>query len=175
MRTLLVPIEQHESINSVLDTAFLFARRWDSYIEGVALVPNGSGVVLADIAVSSPRSDDEARVATIERCRELSASSILAHGLDEHVEDGLSSAWADRNFAIDQDIGSNGRLFDVIVLGRPAPIGPRIETLEAALFESGRPVLVAAPSSPQTLGDNVCIAWNKARRRQPPWRSRCRC
>jgi nucleotide-binding universal stress UspA family protein len=33
-------------------------------------------------------------------------------------------------------------------------------TFEAALFESGRPVLVVPQRVGQTLGDNVLIAWN---------------
>jgi nucleotide-binding universal stress UspA family protein len=32
--------------------------------------------------------------------------------------------------------------------------------LEAALFESGRPVLIAPPTPPQELGRNVLVAWN---------------
>jgi len=35
-------------------------------------------------------------------------------------------------------------------------------TLEAALFESGRPILIAPPSAPQKLGDNILIAWNSS-------------
>jgi len=48
----------------------------------------------------------------------------------------------------DHFVGSYGRVFDVIVLGRPGrdPKGSRMTTLEAALFESGRPVLIAPPS-----------------------------
>ena len=33
-------------------------------------------------------------------------------------------------------------------------------TLESALFESGRPVLIAPPTSPRSLGTNVLVAWN---------------
>lgn len=33
-------------------------------------------------------------------------------------------------------------------------------TLEAALFESGRPILIAPPTPPSVLGRNVVIAWN---------------
>jgi len=53
-------------------------------------------------------------------------------------------------------------VFDVLVLGRPGddPQGPRMMTLEAGLFESGRPVLIAPPTPPRTLGENVMIAWN---------------
>jgi nucleotide-binding universal stress UspA family protein len=59
-------------------------------------------------------------------------------------------------------VGSHGRLFDVIVLGRPGrdPKGPRTSTLEAALFESGRPVLIAPPTPRPDMGTNVLIAWN---------------
>src|SRR5262249_26453098 len=59
-------------------------------------------------------------------------------------------------------VGSYGRVFDVVVLGKPGrdPKGPRITTLEAALFESGRPVLIAPPSPQSRMGTNVLIAWN---------------
>ena len=33
-------------------------------------------------------------------------------------------------------------------------------TLESALFESGRPILLAPPSPPERIGTNVLIAWN---------------
>ena len=35
-------------------------------------------------------------------------------------------------------------------------------TLESALFESGRPVLIAPPASPRSLGTNILIAWNRS-------------
>jgi hypothetical protein len=36
-KTILVPIEQHDLMNSTLQTALLLARKFDSYIEGFAL------------------------------------------------------------------------------------------------------------------------------------------
>ena len=33
-------------------------------------------------------------------------------------------------------------------------------TLEAVLFESGRPILIAPPTAPSKLGETVAIAWN---------------
>src|ERR1700728_309307 len=35
-------------------------------------------------------------------------------------------------------------------------------TLESALFESGRPVLIAPPTPPQSLATNILIAWNRS-------------
>ena len=50
----------------------------------------------------------------------------------------------------------------LIVLGRPGPRpeNPRTAPLEAALFDSGRPVLIVPPSTPQTLARNILVAWN---------------
>jgi hypothetical protein len=36
-RTILVPIEQHDLMNSTLETALLLARKFDSYIEGLIM------------------------------------------------------------------------------------------------------------------------------------------
>jgi hypothetical protein len=157
MRALLLPVDQHAFVGSVFDTALLFARRFESYVEGAALSRNAAGVVSGDVAVSLPQRDEESRAADIERCRELFASWIVRHGLDGEGPGGPSFGWSNLAFATDEEIGSYGRLFDVVVLGRPAPNGPRIETLQAALFESGRAVLVTPPLSPQTLGDRICI------------------
>ena len=59
-------------------------------------------------------------------------------------------------------VGSYGRVFDVIVLARPGDEwqSPSMITLESALFESGRPVLIAPPNSPRSVGTNILVAWN---------------
>src|SRR6266849_4291811 len=74
----------------------------------------------------------------------------------------LSCDWLEDAPEGDHFVGSHGRVFDVIVLGRPGrdPKGPRMTTLEAGLFESGRPVLIAPPSPRPQMGTNVLIAWN---------------
>src|SRR5262249_14142962 len=61
-------------------------------------------------------------------------------------------------------VGSYGRVFDMIVLARPGDEwqSPSMITLESALFESGRPVLIAPPASPRSLGTNILIDWNQS-------------
>ena len=61
-------------------------------------------------------------------------------------------------------VASHARVFDITILGRPGydPSGPRSSTLEAVLFESGRPCLIAPPTPPRELGDNIVIAWNRS-------------
>src|SRR5262249_11509097 len=74
----------------------------------------------------------------------------------------LSSGWLDNAPQGDLFVGSYGRVFDVIVLGKPGrdPKGPRKTTLEAGLFESGRPVLIAPPVVRPQMGPDVLLAWN---------------
>jgi nucleotide-binding universal stress UspA family protein len=76
---------------------------------------------------------------------------------------GLSFGWLDSAPDGDPFVGSYGRVFDLIVLGRPGASRwsrPSLTTIEAGLFESGRPVLIAPPSPPQRMGETILIAWN---------------
>lgn len=163
-KTILVPIEQHDLANSTLQTALFLARRFDSYIEGFALrveIPIAFAVSEAG-AVPIPALEQEI-VENEKRSRRLFESFMQEHGVPREGDTkALSSGWLGNAPEGDHFVGSHGRVFDVIVLGKPGrdPKGPRMSTLEAGLFESGRPVLIA-PSSPQPqMGTNVLIAWN---------------
>jgi nucleotide-binding universal stress UspA family protein len=164
MKTILVPVEPHDSIQSVLETALLVAGKFESYIEGFALRPAIGNVVTMDpvnsLTVVSLRDND---LEIIKEARDI----FEAFMRDKQVpRDGAgrsaSSAWFDGAPGGEDFVGSHGRLFDLIVLGRPAKgrQGPRMTTLESALFESGRPVLLAPPAPPRRIGDTILVAWN---------------
>jgi nucleotide-binding universal stress UspA family protein len=75
---------------------------------------------------------------------------------------GPSYGWTGDALVSDNGIGEYGRIFDAIVVGRPGPQPrqPRRSTFEAALFETGRPVLIAPPRPLETLGETIVIVWN---------------
>src|SRR3954465_14853159 len=52
MKNILVPIETHSSVDSVLQTAMLLARRFESYVEGMPLGPDLPDLVAFDMPVS---------------------------------------------------------------------------------------------------------------------------
>ena len=54
----------------------------------------------------------------------------------------LAAAWRDDGLAGYEALGGLGRAYDLIVVGRPLPGAavPSMSALEAALFESGRPI-----------------------------------
>jgi nucleotide-binding universal stress UspA family protein len=164
-KTILVPTEQHDLMSSTLETAVVLARKFDSYIEGFALrvgVPvaftiGDMGTLPVPAALEHEITDNE------NRTRALFEEFMREHGVPGGGHTNiLSSGWVPDAPQGDHFVGSHGRVFDVIVLGRPGrdPKGPRMTTLESALFESGRPVLIAPPTPRHQIGTNVLIAWN---------------
>jgi nucleotide-binding universal stress UspA family protein len=165
MKTVLIPTEDHVSMSAVLETARLIASRFDSYMEGVAVRPSSEDFVTFEPVSSLNMSSVAESDAEITRqARNLFESFMQAHDvpLAQQEQAEYSYGWVRTAAEDDAFIGSYGRLFDVMVLGRPgrAPQNPRMSPLEEALFESGHPVLIAPPSAPQDLGRNILIAWN---------------
>jgi nucleotide-binding universal stress UspA family protein len=154
MKILLVPTDPAVPSQSAVACARLVAERMGASIEGVALRPAFAEVVAPDpiVAVSLPPMDwDESKY-----IRE--ARSIFESGAGETV----SSRWRGGAAIDDGGLGSLGRLYDLTVLPRPGGKGGRMTAFEAALFDSGRPVLMVPPVAPQTLGDTVLIHWNRS-------------
>jgi nucleotide-binding universal stress UspA family protein len=117
-------------------------------------------VVTTGIALSATFSSAEASPLPMVL---VGLSFMQEHGVPSGAHAAaLSSNWLEDTPEGDHFVGSYGRVFDVIVLGRPGrdPNGSRMTTLEAALFESGRPVLIAPPWPRPQMGTNVLIAWN---------------
>jgi nucleotide-binding universal stress UspA family protein len=163
-KTILVPTEQHDLMNSTLETALLLARKFDSYIEGFALqVASSAAFAMGDVGgVPIPALEQESAEIR-KRARSLFEKFMQDHGVPHGSQTkSLSWDWLEDAPAGDHFVGSHGRVFDVIVLGRPGSDrqGPRMTTLEAGLFESGRPILIAPPSPRPQMGTNVLIAWN---------------
>jgi len=166
MKNVLVPVELHSSIDSVFTTALLFARRFDSYVEGMPLGPDLPDLVAFDMPVSWTAADQNTWRELAEESQHrftdfMGAEMVPPHEAKTH---NLSWGWAGEAAFGDSHVSSYARIFDVTVLGRPgAERGDaRMATAEAALFESGRPVLLAPPKAPAILGDTVVIAWNQS-------------
>jgi len=74
-----------------------------------------------------------------------------------------SASWVEEAGRQVDIIKHHGRLADVICVAKPdVDRNLGANTLKAALFHSGRPVMMCPPtkSPPKTLGDKVSIAWN---------------
>ncbi len=166
MKNILVPIESHSSINSVLATALLLGKRFGSYLEGMPLGPDLPDLVAFDMPVSWTMADQNTWKELADDAHQHFETHMTENAVPAHVEGtrGLSFGFTgDRSFG-DSQVASYARIFDITVLGRPgAERGdPRMATAEACLFESGRSVIFAPPVAPTVVGETIVIAWNQS-------------
>ena len=165
MKTILVPMEPHEGMSAVLDTALLLAKKSDGYIEGFPLRFGISEFVAVDPAGSIPlesyRQESQEEAA---QARRLFESFMQERGVPQSSGPvaGLSCGWLDDAPEGESFVGSYGRVFDITVLSRPDAntIGLHNRAIESGLFESGRPILLSPPVAPKQIATNVMIHWN---------------
>ncbi len=172
MGTILVHLEEQPGLQSVLTTALLAARQFGAYISGlhvrpgmprlVPVAPEGAFIPATEIVEDLERADRELS----RRLRDTFESFMRDHdvtvGRGALAGDQPVADWQEEVSPGSEVLGSIGRLFDLIVVGRPlaGAATPSMSALETALFESGRPILIAPPATPTALGRNVVIAWN---------------
>ena len=159
MKSILLPIDQSEQMPSALETARLLASPFEGTVEGVALRPAFAEIVAPDpiVAVTIPPADWN----ETEFCRGVrQAFDGFATAHPAGQGSNARFRWRGGSAIEDSTLGSLARVYDVTVLSRPGARGSRMSALEAALFDSGHPVLMAPPLPPRSFGESVFIHWN---------------
>ena len=142
IRKILLPLIGNTADEAALATALLVANRWNAHV----------------LALHLSGGRDSARSQFI---RLVEARNIPI----QDARPGLSHATASFiSLAGDQDevVAHQGRLADLTVVSHPAKGEAASSTgaLHAALFDSGRPVMIAPRQAPSSIGDKICLAWN---------------
>ena len=172
MGTILVHLEEQPGLESVLTTALLAARRFGAQLSGlhvrpgmprlVPVAPEGAFIPATEIVEDLERADRELS----RRLRESFEGFMREHGValgpGALAGEQPAAEWHEEVAPGTEVLGSLGRVFDLTVVGRPVAgaAAPSMGALETALFESGRPILIAPPRAPAALGAKVAIAWN---------------
>ncbi len=160
MKSLLVPIDHNPAAYPVLEMAALVARRFGSFIEGVPSIQD-MPIVVTEVGGTWPFADEHREKDRMSGAKQLFENFMTSNGIP-----GSGPApnwrWHGERAIPDSQIGAAGRVFDAIVVGRPDPNGayPRNTTFEAALFESGRPLILAPPNAPASIGTEIVVHWN---------------
>lgn len=177
MRTVLCAVGDGDSARSALATSYLIASRGDGHIEafypgmgspmiitgGFGGGMGGGGVVPTELVAGLEREEQQRR----ERARAQFTSFMNEKGVTigpvDPASKGVTASWYENaSMQASEVVGSYGRVFDVICVARPRRDDAALSLafVEAALFESGRPVLLAPPEPPATIGSVVVISWN---------------
>ncbi len=182
MKMILLPLESGDGQQAMLETAWLAATAFGSTIQGLYIRRALPGVVVADIGgyaaaapdlVESFEAEDRERGAAARRAFEefLRGKGVTLGeappgagpaGTGPTGEDRPSATWAEEIPPGDAAVGMYARLFDLTVVGRPVQGAstPAASTLETVLFDSGRPILIAPPNPPKSLGRTAVVSWN---------------
>lgn len=166
MKNILVPVELHTAVDSVLASTLLLAQRFHSHVEALALGPDLPDLVAFDMPVSWTITDQNTWKEMADEAQRKFESFMGSASIAEHRPGIAGPTWrwaADKSYG-DSQVASYGRIFDITILGRPGSErgDPRMATAEACIFESGRPILLAPPETPKSMGDNIVISWNRS-------------
>ncbi len=168
MKTILLPFHDEDAGRTALEAACVVAQHFGSYMEGL-LVREGPHIDFGPGMAIPPQYLSEAAAEWRQFAESVRQHFIsvtdergMTPGEVESAEEGPLVGWHEMEGRESDVVGEYGRLFDLIVIGRTSqdPTARWQGTCEGALFESGRPVLLATPQSSKILGGTVVIAWN---------------
>lgn len=179
-KTILAPVSGAAGSERVLDTALSLARHFGAHVEvlhvssdprdAVPLVGEGmSGAMVEEIVqLAEKEMSGRARAARNlydDRLAKAPIPVISTRPTPAQATGGTPSvSWRQEVGREDEVVAVRGRIFDLVVVGRPGGDAdqPSETTLEAALLESGRPIVVAPPTAGGSIGLRVAVAWNGA-------------
>lgn len=167
-KSILAPISGGSGSEAALETALTTAGSFHAYVEvlharvdandAVPVMAEGLSGAVVDQLIDSLENQAAERA---EAARQLYERRCLGDG-QEGLASGVTTAFKEVIGRPYDCVARAGRLFDLLVIERPDETenGGYPLVLEAALFESGRAVLLAPRVAPATLGRSLAVAWN---------------
>ncbi len=175
IKSILVPITGSDVGRAALEAAFMLAREFDAHIEGLSVSTERAEIQMFRQSQIDKSAHLEALKALeaqaaekVEEARRLFDDFIARKGIDVSDDPADSGhptvSWQVAVGRGSDVVGQVGGAFDLVVVGLPAagPEQPSREALEAAVFNTGRPVLLAPASVPDTLARSIVIGWNRS-------------
>ena len=171
-RTVLAPISAPEIGLSILQTSLQLARAFDAHIDVLHVRPDPRGLVpytgegmdgsmIEEIMDVTEREGGERETRSREMFDEFAAENGLRVADRPGNGTGVSISWKSTVGREDEVVATRGRIYDIVAVGRPVKDAalPSPITLEAALLDTGRPILVAPPAARESFGKSIAIAW----------------
>ncbi|MCC6469658.1 MAG: universal stress protein [Alphaproteobacteria bacterium] len=172
-KTILIPVTGNDSDSIVFKGALDVATRFGGHLDFLYVRPS-PGEMAANLAVEGgvglsagllDRLEEEAaaqQVAARALVHRFAEGTKLVLGAEQPNAAGVSAAWHAKEGRENEWIPLYARTSDLTVIGRPTRFGAEERmALEAALFDSGRPVLL--PTAGGLTLDTIAIAWKSTR------------
>lgn len=154
----------------LLEASMMVAGRFDSHIVGLHSLTTEYAVVFGGemgFSISSEvdrtleREGHDRRDQARRLFRDFMTARGVPIGMVPPGHNGPTASWREEDGRQNAVVGLIGRVFDLILVEQPEKLASIAEaTLEDALFESGRPVLMVPQTPPAKMGEVIAIAWN---------------
>ena len=174
IKTILTAASGGGAMRGAIETGFALARQLGAHVEifharldeTQAIVPFGDGMGMPISGEIIQRVLDDA-VKAQEAARLAFDEAVRRHGLPVRDKPGpgeASASWRTETGAAPDLIARRARAFDLVILGRSgdAVDQPHSGSVEAAVLESGRPVLLAPANSNGAPARRIAIGWNNS-------------
>ena len=172
-KVILVPVDGSDAAKPAVETAILVGQRFASHVIGfhvranskdaVPLLGEGmSGAMIEEIIELAEQEANKRADKARRMFNDLCAEKDIPMADRAPGPDQVSAAWVEETGREDEAVARRGRLSDLIVAARPTADSesPSSLTRNAAIFETGRPVLMAPPGPSIVLGGKLAIFWN---------------
>ena len=174
IKTILVPATGGDGDIAVFASALTVARRFGAHLEflhvrpdaaatAVSMAADGGGATMAGSLITRLEEEADTREKKADRqFQSFCQREALVLCEAPPAPPGPSSRWFREVGAEPYWVTEYGRAVDLLVIGRPGK-GGSLETIEGALIDSGRPLLIPAAAPLASVPETVAIAWKATR------------
>ncbi|MDR3441178.1 universal stress protein [Telmatospirillum sp.] len=172
-KTILTCLCDAETAPATLGLALLIGRDHAAHVEAlhvkidpasaVPLVGEGmSGAMVEEMLGVAERQATERSAGIRQLFEQMCTSQGIPLTTKPQEPATLTAAWREEVGREEEVIAEAGRLTDLLVIARPSLERdiPSVMSLNAALLESGRPLMLAPPKLATSVGRNIAIFWN---------------
>jgi len=173
IRKLLLSLTGTEIGEAALVCALMIARDWNAHLCVLHVRVDSREVApLAGEGLSGAMIEDMMRATEAESAQRYRAAQALFHRVTAEQgvpvraprpgADGPTASLETVTGREEDLVVQFARLADLTVVPHPGSEdgASASDSLHAVLFDSGRPVLIAPPVVPETIGRRCCVAWN---------------
>jgi nucleotide-binding universal stress UspA family protein len=173
LRAILIVVRGDGKGEGVLDHALAVARRFNAHISvvhcrprpedmlpGGVFVPTSFRQQIATFATTMA-DDEEGRVKALFQKYCSRHDLVVVDDVSAAPKDRPSASWSETTGKQAAVVAVRGRLADLVAVAQPDPkLDLGRNTLEAALLETGRLVLLCPPAAVASIGRHVAIGWD---------------
>lgn len=175
IKILLMPIRESDTSAELMETGLLAAKRFNAHLDVLYVHPNPEEMLPFDTFWISD--SIKSSVLEIAQQNAVEQAMRLKSAFDELCErlevpqrprgespGNASAGWLEERGPRDLYIGCLGRLADVVIMPKPSRIAPPPSSFEAAVRETGRPVLMVPRKTVSPLhAKHITIGWNNSK------------